>query len=759
MKKIWLSGLLGAMGWMLCVGGAAQAETLTLERIYGEPPLEGRQPRQTVVSPGSGWLSYLRPAAQDSEVLELWMQPSSGGAARKVVAAADLLAGRAQQLTEAEKMALERKRISQRGITSYQWCGDGDTALLFPLSGDLYLATLGPTGVVTQRLTHDEAVPERDPMCAPDGKQVAYVKDGNLWVQSLVGDAGAVARQLTTDATALVQYGLAEFIAAEELDRQRGFWWSPDGQSILVLKVDESPVPVKVRAQIFAGRVAMTEQRYPAAGEANAKVTAWTIHVKSAARQALPLPAQAEYISRAGWFKDGTPWLQWFTRDQTQLTLTEYTSSTSTGATTARTVLTEQDPAWVDSHSDLTELPGLVLSGQPALLWSSEASGRRQLQLVDRVSGARRALTAQPEAVTGVVCASGNEVVFTGATERGRGQELFVAAVDGSTRPLGGAAAQQWRSATGDKACKTLLVQQSAWAQPSRMELRGLSDLSPVIALPGEAPSALLISVVPVPQALDLLAADGKTLLNAFYLPPLKPGAAPGQMHPVLTLAYGGPSGQTVAWRWNRSNAMLAYWQRRGFGVLMVDTRGMAHRDRAFTRAHYRSVGQVEVDDLYAAVRQLPAKVPGVDPARVGFFGWSYGGFLAARVMLDTDTPFAAAIGVAPVTDWTLYDTAYTERYLGMPLGTDGKPSAAYRHADLTLRAAQLTKPLLLVHGTADDNVLFDHSLKLVEALQNEGKLFDLMIYPGKAHGIAGRKTSLHLYRTLDAFLVRHLQP
>ena len=687
------------------------------------------------------------------------MQPSSGGVARKVVAAADLLAGRTEQLTEAEKMALERKRISQRGITSYQWCGEGDRALLFPLSGDLYLATLGPGGVTTQRLTHDEDVPERDPKCSPDGKQIAFVKDGNMWVQSLSSNAAVSARQLTTEATALVQYGLADFIAAEELDRQRGFWWSPNGQQLLVLKVDETPVPVKVRAQIFAGRVAMTEQRYPAAGEANALVTAWVLDATTGKRRALPLPPQAQYISRAGWFKDGMPWLQWFNRDQTQLTLTEYTVPTTADTATARTILTEQDPAWVDTHSDLTELPGKMLSGQPALLWSSEASGRRQLQLVDRVTGARQALTQQPEPVTNVVCANADTVVFTGATERGRGQELFVTALNGSTRPLGGTVARQWRSATGDKACKTLLVQQSSWDQPNRMELRSLNDKAPVIALPGEALSALLTGVLPVPEVLDLLAADGKTGLNAFYLPPLKPGLAPGQKHPVLTLAYGGPHGQTVAWRWGRSAAMLAYWQRRGFGVLMVDTRGMAHRDRDFTRAHYRAVGQVEVDDLFAAVRQLPVLVPTVDPTRIGFFGWSYGGFLAARAMLDTNTPFAAAIGVAPVTDWTLYDTAYTERYLGMPLGADGKPSAAYRHADLSLRAALLTKPLLLVHGTADDNVLFDHSLKLVEALQNEGKLFDLMIYPGKAHGIAGRKTSLHLYRTLDAFLTRHLQP
>ncbi|OYU44156.1 MAG: hypothetical protein CFE44_14485 [Burkholderiales bacterium PBB4] len=515
-------------------------------------------------------------------------------------------------------------------------------------------------------------------------------------------------------------------------------------------------MPIKVRAQIFADRIAMTEQRYPAAGEANATLTAWTIEVKSAKRTALPLPTQAEYVSRAGWFKDGTPWVQWFTRDQKQLTLTEYTGATAT----ARNVLIEQDAAWVDAHSELTELTGLLLSGKPALLWPSEASGRRQLVLVDRVSGARRPLTQQPETVGALVCAADQEVVFTGATDRGRGQELFAVNLQGATRSLGGSAPRQWRGATADKACKNLLVSQSSWGQPGGLELRGVQDAAPVIQLPGEAPTDLLMRVVPTPQELNVVAADGKTPLNALYLPPLSDASTPGKKHPVLTLAYGGPTGQTVAWRWGRRGvAMLAYWQRLGFGVMMVDTRGMANRDRDFTRAHYQSFGQVEVDDLYAAVRQLPAQVPGVDPARIGFFGWSYGGFLAARVMLDKDTPFAAAIGVAPVTDWTLYDTAYTERYLGLPKDAEGKPSKTYQQADLLLRASQLSKPLLLVHGTADDNVLFDHSLKLVEALQNEGKLFDLMIYPGKAHGIAGRKASLHLYRTMEAFLVRHLQP
>ncbi|MFG6416669.1 alpha/beta fold hydrolase [Roseateles sp. DC23W] len=738
----WLAATLACAGATSVSLAQPQPKPLSLERITADPPLPGRLPRQAEVSPGGQWVSFLRPSQADSEVLELWAQPATGGEPRKLVAAADLLGGAEQKLSEAEKMALERQRITQRGITGYQWCGNDDRTLLFPLSGDLYVVRLTAGGPQAQRLALDAGAPKQDPRCAPDGRTLAYVQGGNLFVLPLAD--GGQPRQLTSDGSDTLGWGLAEFIAAEELGRQRGYWWSKDGRSLLALRVDEAGVAEKTRAQIFADRTALTQQRYPAAGEANARVTAFVLDAAGGPRRELALPASAEYIARAGWFRDGTPWLQWFTRDQTRLTLTEFKPAGPGLA--ARDITVETDPAWVEVHDDLIETPR-------GLLWSSETSGRRQLLLIDRASGTRTPLTQMPEAVAHAICADAQQVVFAAAGDLGKSQDLFSQPLSGGrARAVPGAASRQWRDAKADAACTRLLVTSSAWGQPPRLELRGLGA-ERAIALAGDAPAAELADYGNTPLALQLTADDGRTPLNAFFFAPQDRRAG---KHPVIVMAYGGPGASTVNWGWGRDMPLIAYWQQRGYGVMTLDTRGMQYRDRDFTRAHHRAFGQIEVADLFAAVRQLPARVPGVDAARVGFFGWSYGGYLAARAVLDADTPFAAAAAVAPVTDWSLYDTAYTERYLGLP---EGGKAAPYASAHLPSRAALLARPLLLMHGTADDNVLFEHTLRLVEALQNAGKTFDLQIYPGKAHGITGRVTRLHLYRTMDAFFARHLAP
>lgn len=745
-----LAGCLPSTATAAATAASAPAgrELLTLERIHADPPLAGRLPRSAAISPGGKFVSYLQPSAADSQVLELWAQPLPTGAPRKLAATSDLIGTRTATLTEAEKMALERRRVSVRGITDYSWCGEQDQRLVVPLAGDLYLIELQGEQPVVKRLTFDEAVPERDPKCDRAGQQIAYVKNNDLWLQPL---DGGTATQLTKTGNETMSTGLAEFIAAEEFARFDGFWWSRDGRQLLAMEVDDAQVPVKTRMQIRAEGSELTKQRYPAAGETNARVVALVIDAGTGASRRLSVPPGTEYIVRGGWFGDGTPWLQTMPRDQTALQLVSYPA----GATEPRTVVEDRDPAWVDVQSDLRELAAPDATGEPALLWSSERTGRRQLFRLDRASGALTQITDLPEPVVAVVCASDQRTVFTGERERGRARTLFELDAKGSVREIAPGPAKRWRNASADKACTRLLVQETAWGQPAKSSVLTLGADAAPIALQGVDADPLLARIVPEVQTVELLAADGQTPLNAFYLPPLKKSSNPAG-HAVIVDTYGGPTGQVVSWSYSRRLPLYAYWQRLGFGVLLVDNRGMGGRDRDFSRAHYRAFGKVEVDDLFAAVRQLPKKVKGIDPARIGVTGWSYGGYLTLRAMLDAATPFAAGVAGAPVVDWTLYDTAYTERYLGLP---DGGKAPAYRVGDLIPRASQLTKPLLIVHGTSDDNVLFEHSLRMIQALETNGKLFETTIYPGQTHGISGRTLQLHVDRNETDFFVRRLMP
>jgi dipeptidyl-peptidase-4 len=725
---------------------------LPLERVQAEPPLAGRSPLQARISPAGRHVTFLKASATSSEVLDLWAQPLPSGSPMLLVSSSDLLSGKAQKITEAERMALERKRISQRGITSYGWCGDDDTRVLLPFSGDLYLATLSGTSAppTVKRLTTDDDVPEQNPVCNDDGTKVAYVKRGNVVIHDIKTNQ---ARGVSKGASATRSFGLAEFIAEEELDRHEGFWWSHDGRQLLFLEVDESPVGVKVRPQIFADHTEMVSQRYPAAGEHNAVVTPHLYTVATGKRVTVALPRTGpravEYVARAGFFNDGTAWLQTLSRDQTRLSLLEINGTS--GA--LRTIVDDIDSAWVDVHDDLHEFK------DGTLLWSSEASGRKQLERIDRATGKRTPLTTLDEAVSEVVCVDDDDTVVMAAfQDRGRALHLLARAPDGTVRAL--TTGKRSASASADSACRHLLVTQSAWGVPPSTSMMAVNDgrILGVIGEASDGPAVLLTQAVPAaPRFLDLVAADGTTVINGLWLPPApgKVAAANGSV-PVITHAYGGPTGQVVSYRWARTFPLFTHWQQQGFGVFLVDTRGMAGRDRTFTRAHKHAFGQVEVDDVKAAIRQLPQLFPEVDSARVGFFGWSYGGYLAARLALDADRPVAAAAAVAPVTDWRLYDTAYTERYIGQP-GEQGD-AADYATSNLLTRAGLLNTPLLLMHGTADDNVLFEHTLRLIQALQDEGKVFETSIYPGKAHGIAGKSSQLHVHKTLSTFFADKLQ-
>jgi dipeptidyl-peptidase-4 len=726
---------------LLAIALAPAVPELTLERIFSDPPLEGRTPSSLGLSPDGGFVTFLKPNDKDSDILDLWGAALPGGTPRLLVATADLLAGKEQKLTEQEKMALERRRISKKGITSYWWCGEDSQELIFPLSGDLFHASLqeGAAPVVV-RLTNDDA-PELNPVCSKDGAFIAFTKVGNVFVLDKKKNK---TRQMTKGASATRTFGLAEFIAEEEMDRHIGLWWSPDASKLIVFEVDESNVSVKVRPQIFADRTELFEQRYPAAGEANAIVTPWLVEVASGKKIRLQTPTEDGYLPRAGFFKDGAAWIQWQSRDQKRLRLFE-----SNRQGVLRPILEENDDAWVDLHDDLFDL------SKNRLLWSTERSGRRQLIVVDRKTGAYSPLTDEPERVLHALAVDSDKgvIFYAAARDRGRQSQVLSIALSGG-KPTVLTREPGMHSATFDDAGRFFvhrhaapLRSEGALGPPPSTTIRDANGAF-VMAIDGEVSPELARIPAAAHRFLDLQAEDG-SVLNGVLFQPHK--LEKGKRYPVIAWVYGGPTGQTVSKAWARGSLMTRYWTSHGYGVFFVDNRGMGSRDRAFARAHYRRFGDVEVRDLFDATKQMAQQVEWVDAKRIGVFGWSYGGYLAARAVLDEASPFAAAVAVAPVTDWTLYDTHYTERYVGLPL-VDGKPSDTYAQSNLVARAQLLRKPLMLVHGTADDNVLFEHTLRLTEALQKGGGLFQLMIYPGKAHGIAGKPSQLHVYKTITSF-------
>jgi len=708
----------------------APAPELTLERLVADPPLQGEWPTGSTPSPGGRWLAFTQASATDSTVQDLWATPLAGGTPVLLVRAADLAPGTTETLTEAERMQRERKRISVGGIVDFVWCGADDHALLLPYSGDLYhvrLADGGQAPTIT-RLTHDEA-PELDPTCDASGTHVAFVKGQDLWVT----DVGGEPRQLTHASAPTITFGLAEFIAAEEMDRFTGYSWAPDGQRLVVFEVDEAPVAEKVRPMIYADRTELFHQRYPAAGAANATVRLHIVET-SGKSTLVSLPSEDGYVARAELAKDGALLVQWQKRDQRQLRLLEARAP----SWQPRLVLQEEDDTWVDLTNDLRVLDA------KRLLWSSERSGTRQLYVVDRKSGKAKMLAKPGEpvrAVVGLDREAGVAFVEAGV-DRGREQQVFALPLDGKkARRI--TSEPGTHRATFDEQGKTFIDTWSRFGEPWKVALRHADGT--LVQMLADNPASELASYPKATPIVIPVKADDGTELNAMVMPPVDREA--GKTYPVVTYVYGGPTGQIVADQWNRLYPFLLWLTEHGYGVFMVDNRGSGGRDHKFAHAIFHRFGDIEVVDVFKGVEALKAHEPWVDADRIGIFGWSYGGYLAARAVLDEHTPFAAAVAVAPVTDWKLYDTHYTERYLGLPSASD-----AYTKSSLVTRAALLKKPLAIIHGMADDNVLFENTLQLVEALQSLSIPFDFMAYPGRAHGLSGRATTLHLYRTISGF-------
>ena len=738
--------------WMLT--GIAVAEELPIERVFAPPALNGPAPRGVQLSPDGAFVTYLKPEAGDQTTYDLWALPVKGGAARRLIEGS-AVEPKDVALTEAEKGRRERQRIAgNHGVVEYKWDEVGEE-ILIPAGGQLYLAN-AKSGEV--RKLGDTGGAAIDAKISPKGRYVTYVRDQNLHAIDVQTGRDLA---LTTEGKDTLSFGVAEFVAQEEMDRYTGYWTSPDDRLIAFTRVDESPVDVVPRFEIGAEGATVVNQRYPRAGRPNAFVELYVAPLENpgAPRVKVDLGPNADvYLARVDWSRDGrTLFVQRESRDQGTLDLLAV--DPATGA--AHVIITEHSTPWINLNDDFWALK----NGD--FIWGSERTGFHHLYLYHADGTLIRAITQgdwpvasgsgaglRASAVSGVDEAR-KLVYFIASMNGPLEQQLYVTSYAKPGDPKQITASGGWWGVDLAKNAKSFVGSYTDPKTPAQTALYSISGKRLAWIeenkLDATHPYWPYLDHLSYPEFGTLRAEDGQTLYYSITKPY---GFDASKKYPAIVSVYGGPGVATVRKHWAGGTDQLL--TQAGYVVFRLDNRGSSNRGLKFEAPIYKAMGGAEVRDQIAGERYL-ASLPFVDAARVGVMGWSYGGFMTIRLLTEPGSPFKAGAAGGPPSDWRFYDTHYTERYMGDPR-VDG---AAYDAAGLLPRLpvlAQAGAPrLLLVHGMADDNVVFENSTRIMAALQNQSTPFDLMLYPGERHGVQTPKKEVQLWETYLAFFSRTL--
>lgn len=712
---------------------AVQPGDLTLERVFGSPGLNGPAPRGVQLSPDGRYLTLLRNREDDRQRYDLWAFDRQQGQWRMLVDSTGFGGGRV--LSEAEKMQRERLRIGDlTGIVDYDWAADGK-AILVPLDGDLHLAGLDGS---TRRLTDTEAG-ELNPALSQTGAYVSFVRDRQLWV----GKLGEEPKPVTAQEGATVTWGEAEFVAQEEMDRHTGYWWAPGDRRIAVARVDEAPVGVVTRTAIGATGTRSYDQRYPAAGTPNADVRLFVIDPDGGHRAEVDLGADRDiYVARVNWAPDGkTLYVQRQDRAQTRLDMLKVDPATG------RSEVLFSETAAAGHWINLTDNYRFLKDG--SLIWWSERDGFGHLYRL--ANGKWSQLTRGDWVVTGLVGVDqqAGKVYFTGTKDGVLAKQVYALDLAHPARIDRLTDLAFDNSARMDAAGKTMVVSRSNESQPPQTYLAdGKGQRIAWVmenALDANHPYAPFLASHRPTTFGTVPGADGMPLNWMMITPPMELG----KTYPVFFEHYGGPHSQTVGKGW--IGALAQAIVDRGYIYFRLDNRGSPNRGVAFEKPIYRAMGSVEVEDQRLGAQFLKT-LPYVDPQRISIYGWSYGGYMTLKQLEADPGLYAAGIAGAPVTKWELYDTHYTERYMGTPQAD----AAAYAASAAIADAPKIADPLLLIHGMADDNVVFENSSELIARLQGTATPFEMMLYPGHTHRVAGPKISVHLWQTIFDFLDKH---
>jgi dipeptidyl-peptidase-4 len=712
-------------------------QPLTIKAIYAEGGLTGRVPETIKWSPDGNKVSYILRDEEGENAQLYYIDVATGQSA--VLVASEKLAALAPPVTKI-KDERERERRTRYSVAGYHWAPDSKH-ILFDANGQLWLYSLDTgTGIALSSATEAAG----DPKFSPDGNRLAYLRQHNLHVRPIAGGEKEIT--LTSDKDENLLNGEVDWVYEEELDVRSNYFWSPNGNKIVFMQMDETKVPTYPITDFLPQHPTVSQQKYPKVGDPNPEVRLGVVSSKGGNVRWLRLPSEGDiYIPRFGWLSDGEVWATVLNRAQNQLDL--YFIDAGSGK--SRRVLRETSDTWIETDDNLK-----FLKSGDRFIWSSWRDGHTHLYLYSFAKSNPLAAEAKLE---GQITSGDFEVFSVEAVDENSGTAYIIANPgDDRQRHL----------------CSVKLdgrnFQVLTKAQPGNHEasfpsnaMYYIDHFSALLAPPllsfcrvGGSCNAFWKSksvdpykLVP-PQFVDFQAADGTTLHGLLYLP-----SDARKKIPLLLNPYGGPHGQEVRDRWAGAKMLFnEILMRDGVAVLVIDNRGMGGRGKKFAAALMHNFGEVELKDQLAALDQVLNKFPQLDRTRLGWWGWSYGGYMTLNALTHSDC-FKAGLAVAPVTDWHDYDSIYTERYEGLVPANE----AAYKKSSPINFADQLHGHLLEVHGTNDDNVHMQNTIQMVNSFIKAGKQFDLLLYPDKTHSISGPVARTHLFTRIREYFRQEL--
>jgi dipeptidyl-peptidase-4 len=724
-----LTLLLVLSGAPATVGAAEDADVRFLRDLAETRSFQLGRPVSARPTPDGSQVLFLRGTARSPE-LRLHAFDVATGQSRELLTPAQVLGDAPEQLSEEEKARRERMRVSMKGFTSYQLSEDG-TLVMVSLGGKVYVVPVAG-GAAREVAGPEGGEAPFDPKLSPDGKVIAFVRGGELWTAPV---SGGRARRLTSGATGVKTHAQAEFVAQEEMGRHTGYWWSPDSRRLVYQETDHAKVE-----QLYVGDPATPTAAtrpffYPRPGKANAEVTLGILPSAGGRTTWIQWDRQRyPYLTRVTWQKGSPLTIEVQTRDQRDLLLLAV--DPESGKT--RELLREHDETWLNLENAYR-----WLEDGSGFLWASERSGQWQLELRGPDGKLLRTLTPPELGFQELrhVDERNGLVMVSGSPEPIRDEIHAIPLAGGAPQPI--AVGPGHRSATWAKGGTTWILQHGAVDRPTQIEVRR-ADGSVAGTLPSVAEPWPL---TPRVEILKVGAGPG------FYAALVRPRQFdPKRRYPVIVKVYGGPGSNIVSPR-AESHLTNQWIADHGYIVAMVDGRGTPGRGRDWERAIHKRWADVALEDQVAGLKALAAREKAMDLGRVGIMGHSFGGFMTALAVMRRPDVYRAGVAGAPVVDWLDYDTHYTERYLGMP----DPDRSVYDRNGLLPYAAGLTRPLLVAHGTADDNVHFHQTLKLADALFRANRPLELLPLSRQTHMFHQPEVTVPYWRRLFAFFQANL--